>query len=331
MKNVKKMMMCLLIVVLWSGQGIAKEPLQPVTIQLNWTPNVQFAGILLAKERGWYEEAGIDLAVRWWKAGIDLAGEVVTGKTQICMAEGADIIKARSEGKNIRAIATQSQKSPVCLMSKKKDGIKTPEQLRGKRVGIDQPAAILLMKIVLGNVGLAYNEIVPVKIGWNIQPLIDDLTDVCPCYMNDEPLIMREKGYETDVIPAFKYGYDFYSGVYFVTDTMIRKQPDMIRKFLDATLRGWEEAFKDPAATAKLVVEKYYPEGSVSQQTESLKVFKFLAKLAEGRKRLGWMEEEYWAKGIDILHKFKQTERKIPAADVFTMKFLEDIYFGKRK
>ena len=84
-------------------------------------------------------------------------------------------------------------------------------------------------------------------------------------------------------------------------------------------------------STAKLVVEKYYPEGSVSQQTESLKAFEFLARLGEGRKRLGWMEKEYWAKGIDILHKFGQTDRKIPAADVFTMKFLEDVYFGKKK
>jgi len=112
---------------------------------------------------------------------------------------------------------------------------------------------------------------------------------------------------------------------------MSRKQPDMIRKFLDATLRGWEEAFRDPAATAKLVVEKYYPKGSVSQQTESLKVFKFLARLSEGKKRLGWMEKEYWAKGIDILHKFKQIDKKIPADDVFTLEFLDSVYFGKKK
>ncbi|RLC08330.1 MAG: hypothetical protein DRI57_24225 [Deltaproteobacteria bacterium] len=82
-------------------------------------------------------------------------------------------------------------------------------------------------------------------------------------------------------------------------------------------------------STAKLVVEKYYPQGSVSQQTESLKVFKFLATLGEGRQFPGWME--YWAKGIDILYKFKQIDRKVPADDVFTMKFLEDIYFGKKK
>jgi len=265
------------------------------------------------------------------EAGLDPVEEIFAGKAQIGVAEGADIIKARSKGKKIRAVATQFQKSPLCLISKKKQGIKTPEQLRGKRVGIKHPAATLMTEIVLADTGMRYDDIVPVEVGWDIQSLLDDKIDAYPGYMNNEPLTMKEKEYEANVIPAFKHGYDFYSDVYFLTDTMIQKQPDLIRKFLDATLRGWEESFEAPEETAKLVVEKYYPKGSVSQQTESLKVFKFLARLGEGRKRLGWMEEEYWAKGIDILHRFKQTERKIPATDVFTMKFLEDIYFGKKK
>ena len=317
------MIMCLLIVAICSGQGIAKEPPQPVTIQLNWVANVEFAGILLAKERGWYEDAGIDLTIRRWETGLDPIEEVVAGKAQIGLAEGADIIKARSGGKKISAVATQFQKSPFCLISKKKQGIKTPEQLRGKRVGINHPAAILMIKIVLADVGMKYDDIVPVEVGWDIQSLLDDRTDAHPGYMNDEPLSIKEKGYETDVIPAFRHGYDFYSEVYFVTEAMSRKQPDMIRKFLDATLRGWEEAFRDPAATAKLVVEKYYPKGSVSQQTESLKVFKLLATIGVGESLIGYMESPFWQKGIDILHKFKQIDRKIPAEDVFTLEFLK--------
>ena len=332
MKNVcVRMMMCLVIVVVCSGIGSAKEPLQPVTIQLNWLANVEFAGVLLAKERGWYEDTGIDLTVRGWETGLDPIEEVITGKAQIGVAEGADMIKARSEGKKIRAVAAKFQKSPSCLVSKKSLGIETPEQLTKKRIGIKTAAGILMTKIILTNAGLKYSDITPVKVGWDIQPLLSDKIDVYPGYMNNEPLSMKEKGYEINVIPAFRHGYDFYSGVYFVTDTMIRKQPDMIWKFLDATLRGWKEAFRDPAGTAKLIVEKYYPKGSVSQQTESLKVFKFLAALGEGRQFPGWMEKEYWAKGIDILHKFGQIDKKVPADDVFTLKFLKSVYFGKKK
>jgi len=125
MKNVWiRMMMCLLIVALCSGQGFAKEPPQPLTIRLNWVTNVEFAGILLAKERGWYEEAGIDLTIRGWETGLDPIEEVVAGKSQVGMAGGADIIKVRTKGKKIRAIAVQFQKTPYCLISKKKTGDK---------------------------------------------------------------------------------------------------------------------------------------------------------------------------------------------------------------
>ena len=332
MKNVcVKMMMCLLIVALCSGQGIAKEPPQPVTIQLNWVTNVEFAGILLAKERGWYEEAGIDLTVRQWKKGISVVGEVVNGKVQIGVTEGPQIIGAKARGEKIRAFSVQFQKSPYCLISKKDRGIEKPEHLKGKKIGTKMPASILMSKIVLANAGLKYEDVIPVKTGWDIQPLIDDEVDVFPGYMNQEPSDMEKKGHDVTYIPAFKHGYDFYSAVYFVTETMIQKRPIMLRKFLKVTLRGWEQSFKDPGITANLVVEKYYPKGSVSQQTKSLKMFKFLARLGEGRKYLGWMEERFWARGIDILHKFGQIDRKIPADDVFTMKFLESVYFGKKK
>ena len=324
MKNVWiRMMMCLLIMAICSGQGIAKEPPQPVTIQLNWVTNVQFAGVLLAKERGWYEEAGIDLTVRGWKKGVSAVDEVIDGKIQIGMTGGDVIIRARAEDKAVRAIGVQFQKSPICMLSKKERGIKTPQQLAGKKVGIGSPKSELMAKVVLANQGLKFEDITPVRIGWDIRPLVNDEIDVFPAFMNNEPLTMKEKGYETNVIPAFKHGYDFYSGVYFVTDTMIRKQPDLIRKFLDATLRGWRDAFKDPAGTATLIVEKYYPKGSVSQQTESLKVFKLLATIGVGENLIGYMESPFWQKGIDILHKFKQIDRKIPAEDIFTSKFLK--------
>ncbi|MDM8551377.1 ABC transporter substrate-binding protein [Desulfobacterales bacterium HSG2] len=329
MKNVcVKMMMCLLIMAICSGQGIAKEPLQPVTIQLDWVANVAFAGILVAKDRGWYQETGIDLTIREAESGLSTIDAVLAGKAQIGVAEGAEIIEARVKGQKVRAVAAHFQKSPYCLISKKSSGITAPDQLAGKRIGISPYDITLMLKIVLANQAVAFKDIVLVRVE-NFQPLVDDEIDVCQGYMSNELLTLRQQGHKVAYIPAFKYGYDFYSSVCFVTDAMIQKHPELIRKFLEVSLRGWEEAFKNPAATAQVVVEKYYPEGSVPHETESLKMLELVARLAEGRKRLGWMEEEYWAKGIDILHKFKQTDRKIPATDVFTLKFLESVYFKK--
>ena len=216
-------------------------------------------------------------------------------------------------------------------MSKKSLNITKPEDLKGKRIGINNSDSALVTTIVLANRGLKYEDILPVQAYWDLQPLIDDQFDAYLAFMNNEPLTMKERGYEVTYLPAFQYGYDFYSSVYFVTDALLQEQPELLRTFLEVTLRGWVEAFKDPAAAAALIVEKYVPDASVAQQTESLKMFQTLVTLGEGKKFFGWMGADFWGKGIEILSKFQQIEKTIPAEDVFTMDVLNAVYFGKKE
>jgi len=311
------------VVCFFSGQAWAKEPLQPLTIQLNWVKNVEFAGVLVAKARGWYEEAGIDLTVKGWQSGASAIEDVLDGKAQIGVADGSRIIKTRAKGAPIKAIASAFQKSPYCLISKKEKGIRSPDQLAGQKVGFNSEDSKLMIRTVLVNNGLSLDDVEWVQRGWDLDLLIEDKIDAMGGYMNNEPLTLRETGYEPQIIPAFKHGYDFYSGVYFVTETTIQNHPGLVQKFVDATLRGWKAAFADPAATADLIVETYFPDGSVQQQTESLKVFELLATIGVGMPSIGYMETPFWKKGIDILHRFKEIDEKLPGEAVFTLRFLK--------
>ncbi|MDM8553651.1 ABC transporter substrate-binding protein [Desulfococcaceae bacterium HSG7] len=331
MKEIKWTIAFVLITTLLASSTFAKDQLRPLTIQLNWATNVQFAGVLLAKKRGWYENAGIGLTIKGWKIGILPIDEVTAGKAQIGVAEGDTLIKGGVKGNAIKAIATQFQRTPFCIMSKKSLGIKTPEQLKGKKIGINS-TAVVMTKIVLASKGLGLEDIITVSTGWDVQPLIKDKIDAYVGFMNDQPLTIKEKGYELNVIPAFKHGYDFYSGIFFVTDTIIQNQPELIQAFLNVTMRGWREAFKTPHETAKMIVAEYYHEGSVRQQTESLKIFHALATIgiiAIGDSMIGIMDKDYWQKGVDILHKFNQIDKKIPAEDLFTLKFVKNTFTSK--
>jgi ABC-type nitrate/sulfonate/bicarbonate transport system substrate-binding protein len=322
--------LCFFIITSFAVSGYAKEPLQSLTLQLNWIKGVQFAGILLAQEKGWYQDAGIDLTVKERQKGIAVIDEVVSGNAQIGIIAGSDIIKSKTEGKPVKAFAVQLQKSPYCLISKKDKGIDTPDKLKGKKIGIRSDAGEFMLKIILANQGIKPEDIRLVKIGWDIQPLIDDSADVIQGYMNDEPNVLKDMGYEINYIPAFQCGYDFYGDVYFTTETMIQNHPELVQNFLSATLSGWREAFKNTQSAAQLITEKYLSKESIAaHETESLKIYSLLSTLGEGKKYLGWMEEAYWQKGIDILYNFKQIEKKIPAGDVFTMDFLNAAHFGQ--
>lgn len=315
--------LCVWMVIGLAVCGYAKESLVSVSIQLNWIPNVEFAGILIAKDKGWYEEAGIDLILKKKEKGISVVDEVISGRAMIGITGGSDLIKSVDKGLKIKAVAAQFQKSPFCLMSKNSQGIEKPEQLKGKKIGIKGPEGELMVKVILANYGINIEEVTIIPTGWELDPFIENKLDVLQAYMNNEPLILKEKGYDVTYLPAFKHGYDFYTGVFFTTENVIQEHPKLIQNFLDVTWRGWKEAFKDPGATAKIIVEKFYPEGSVIQQTESLKIFKHLATIGLGEHLIGYMEEQFWQKGIDILYQFKQIDKKIPASQVFTLEFLK--------
>jgi ABC-type nitrate/sulfonate/bicarbonate transport system substrate-binding protein len=156
--------------------------------------------------------------------------------------------------------------------------------------------------------------------------LIDNEIDVFSGYLTNEPLLMKTLGYEVNVIPAYQYGFDFYAGVYFVQEAMLQEQSDVLEKFLNVTFRGWREAFRDPVAAAQFIVEHYYPEGEVQQQTEELKLYRFLATRGVGEKLLGLMRDAVWTKGIEILYQSGQIEHTFPANALFSPEILERIY-----
>lgn len=327
MKNT--IVLSLLCIVIMAGTGYAEQSLEPLTIQLDWFNYAKFSGIFLAKERGWYEEAGIDLTIQPWVSGIEPIQEVLEGRAQIGIEEGVSLIHEIASGASVKAIAAQFQKSPFCLMSKKEDPITSPEQLAGKRIAISNLKQELMVKIMLASVGLKYEQITPVQYKGDIDFLIEDKVDAMSAFMNNQPLVLKSMGYDVTYIPAFQHGYGFYSGVFFTSDDLIQQKPNLLQKFLEVTFRAWHEAFVNIASTAQLVVEEYAPHENIEQQTESLQIFRMLAIIGEGKKFLGWMEEKTWAAGIDILYEFQQIDRTIAADSVFTNQFLENIYFGK--
>ena len=313
-------------VVAWSVHVHATEQLQLLTIQLHWIPNVEFAGLILAKEHGWYEEAGIDLRINAVKSGIVSVDEVLAGRAHIGVAEGATLIEARADRKPVKAIAAQFQTSPQCLISKKDLGIDGPEKLVGKKVGIKNTSGVTMLTFLLASQGLSFEDIIPIRVGLELQPLIDDEIDVFSGYLTNEPLLMKALGYEVNVIPAYQYGFDFYGSVYFVQEAMLEEQPDVLEKFLKVTFRGWREAFRDPVAAAQCIVEHYYSEGEVQQQTEELKLYRFLATRGVGEKLFGFMQDAVWTKGIEILYQSGQIDHKIAATELFSLELLKRIY-----
>lgn len=294
-----------------------------VTMELDWKPNVQFAGILLAKEKGWYAEAGLDVSVAAFDFKKDVVAAVAASDHSVGSSESGALLQARAKGLRVKAVATMFQGSPLSFISLKSRGIVDVAALNGKRIGVHSDAQKALDVIA------AYNRIsdfkaFPVETGYAMKELKDGTVDAAQGYVIDEAVLLRLEGREIDLIQAADNGYAAYSQVFFVSEAFIAKHPEIIRKFLRVSFRGWKAALEDPGTTARLVIEKYYPEGNLKYQTESLRQIGTLMRRENSQ--IGQMRLETWEAAGAMFRRYRIGQVPDSIDEVVDFRFLKAIY-----
>ena len=315
-----KSMTLAVIFVVWMclGNGSAEtsdKPLEKITMQLDWKPNAQFAGLLVASEKGYYREAGLDVKILPVDSEMDTVGRVVQGEQWIGCAESHVLLAAKANGAPIKAFGTMIQHSPFALFSLKKSGIKTVQDIKGRVVGLhaDGDKAI---DVVLGTNGLQRSDVIIKKIPYGLEPLLNGDCDIMQGYLVDEVVACEQRGIEINIIPMSDHGYTAYGQVYFTNEKFLKTKPELVQRFLAASNRGWQEAIREPAATAQMIVAKYLPEETVAYQEASLR--RLIPVLTAEDKRLGWMKEATWEEAARMFGKYRIVDRYVPPSELVT-------------
>ncbi|MDB6024389.1 MAG: thiamine biosynthesis protein [Verrucomicrobiales bacterium] len=291
-----------------------------VSLRLPWLFNVEAAGIFVAKEKGYYRDAGLDLTVNAGGIGLDPVQLVNGGSDDIGICDGAAVIIGRSKGLPVRAVAAEYQKSPLCYVTLKKSGISTVKDFKGKRIGT-QPFQLYLLQTMLAANGMTLNDVQNVPVQFDIRPLIEGQVDAFASFVSDEPIQLALKNIESQTVMAAENGYPFYANVIFSTDKTIKEHPEIIRAFIAATFKGWKDVVADPDAAAKLVVEKYNKELTYEQQKRSVKVISDLLTANLGQNAMGHMTIDRWKQSIETLTKYEQISSPVKAEDLVSMEF----------
>jgi ABC-type nitrate/sulfonate/bicarbonate transport system substrate-binding protein len=260
---------------------------------------VQFAGVLVAKDKGWYEQAGLDVTVR----PIDLqamgtsVGPVLRGTNMIGIADGLVLLNARADHKPVKAFATMLQASPLCILVLRDGPIRGFRDLVGKTIGLHAYDHVQL-DLMLAYNHMSEKDVNAVDIGDDLTSLIDHKIDAQVAYSIDEKVAIELKGHPTVTFPAYENGFVTYSQVYYTTESFLQSDLDVIAKFLAATNRGWREAFAHPGDTARMVVKTYMKNGDADYQEKSLIELQHFATLESGD--LGSMRMSTWKKSCDV-------------------------------
>jgi len=242
------------------------DPQQKITLHLNWMHQFEFAGFYVAKEKGYYAAAGLDVDIRELtpQSDTDVVTAVLSGDGNYGIGYSSLIFDFHKE-RPVVALAAILQDSPLVLMTRDDPTVETPADLKGKRVMISGDAlnAAPIMAL-LSRHGLGRADIRAMAHSHDVDDLIAGRTDAMTAYRTNEPFQMREKGAGYRLLDPKEWGLAFYGDFLFTSQDEVQRHPVRTRAFVDATLRGWREAFDDIDATVALIREKYNSQGKTA-------------------------------------------------------------------
>jgi NitT/TauT family transport system substrate-binding protein len=295
----------------------------PITVQLRWMHNAQFAGMYAADQKGYYTAEGLTVHFREGGPDVDWQKAVLEGAAQFGV-HGADVlIAARAANKPLRAIAVIYRRSPVVFVALADSGITRPQDFVGKVIATGSGTGRLVLHLMTARVGVQPDQYTEVPLMTDLKPIYTGQVDILSGYLFDQPETIRRDGYQMNLIYPDDYGVHFYADTLFASDDLIAQNPDLVRRFLRATLKGWTYAVEHPAEVGAMVV-KYQPDGNAG--LENAKMVASLPLVNTGEDFIGWMKPEIWAGMEQTLREQGVLAAPLDVTQAYTLRFVEEIY-----
>ncbi len=313
--------MCVLLTLLLSACGSSSTTggsnatpsagTKNISIGLGYIADIQFAPFYVAQSKGYYKAAGLNVT---FNQGIvpDLIGSMVAGKNDFVFAGGDETLQARDKNVKVIDVATIFQKYPVSLIVPADSPIKTLADLKGRTIGVPGPygSTYTGLLALLYSAKLSLSDVKVQSIGFTqVSALVGHKVDAVMGYSNNEPLQLRRKGFNVRTFNVSDYQPLISNGIITTEDTY-RSQPQLVRAFVQATLRGLKDVIADPSGA--VVLSKPYIPG-LTDTTQALTVLQATLPIWQGNGRLGYNDSATW----DSMEKFLVTQKIIsPVQDV---------------
>ena len=233
------------------------EELTPASLQLIWKHQFQFAGYYMAKHKGFYRDAGIELSIHEFDNNKDPVELVLDGTRDFAVGRST-ILTQYFQGAGIVALLSTYQNSPLMLLTTKQSGIKKPADLLNKRIMMTADAArqVELLAMLLQS-GVNTNNFTRQEHSFDINSLIRGEADAMASYLSNEPFQMEQLGEEFNIIHPKDFGFHMYSDLLFTSEKLLHENPALVESFRNATIKGWLYAFDHIEETAELILSDY--------------------------------------------------------------------------
>lgn len=229
--------------------------LEKVSLQLDWKYQFEFAGFIMAKEKGFYKDAGLDVDLLEYQAGIDTVEQVLAQKNNYGIHNSSVIIH---EGalQPVILLATYYQQSPLIFVTSK--DIKTPKDLIGKTVmGTKDELKYSSLALLLDHFFITRNNTNFTEHSFNIEDFIQHKVDAISAFRTNQLFELDQLNIEYNIIDPADFGFFMSAVNLFTSQEEALQHPERTRKFIDASNQGWAYALQHPDETIAVIYNQY--------------------------------------------------------------------------
>lgn len=302
------------------GQQPAATGLTPVRLQLDWYPQPEHGGFYAAQSLGYYKAEGLDVTILPLPQYGSVAQLVSTGKADFGLGSSDQILEWDSNGLPLLAVAATMQHDPQAVMVHKDSTIRSFSDLEGHTVAA-QPGAVWL-KYVINRYHLRNVRQIPATL--SIANFLADPGYVQQIFITSEPFFARQAGVDVRTLPISSSGYDPYR-VQFTTRGFAAQHPDIVAKFVRASIRGWQQYLHDPASTNALLLtlNPALNPAQVAYTAQALRDGGFIDGGNSSGAQTGRMSASRWSETCEQLKSLDILNGPLDPSTVYSLQFAQ--------
>ena len=319
--TLKRMLAALALVALSATMAPAQDA---VTFRLNWYLGGLHVPFYYGKERGFYKEEGIDLTINEGRGSANTVQVVAAGSDTFGLADSSSVIATAVRGADVKSVMSLLNSTGFAVISLASAGIKTPKDLEGKSFAVSagDPLGQLFRALAAHNkLDMSKINFVQVDPAAKVVAVLEKRVDALLGGADDQFFLIKYRGLEPAALRYADHGANIVGMTILTQGATIKGKPDLVRRFVKATARSWEEAKKNPDAAVDAAM-KVKPDLNRASTRDQLMVDLELLDSANSKGRIGWGAQADWDQTIALLKQYRDVKTEEPWTFFHTNEFV---------
>ena len=298
--------------------------LDKVSFGTDWKAQAEHGGFYQAIATGIYEKHGIEVSLRQGGPQVNHAQLLAAGRLDFNMSSNSFIaMNYVAENIPMVAVAAMFQKDPAVLIAHPNQGIRTIADLKGKPIMIGSDTRVGWWLFMKARFGFTDNQIRPYT--FNVAPFLADPKAVQQGYLGSEPFTIEKAGVKPVVMLIADAGYASYAAMIETSQKLVRDNPSLVQRFVDASIEGWESYLNGDPAPANALIRKDNPEMTddlIAYGRAKMKEYGIVDSGDAKTMGVGAMTDKRWHDFFEVVAAQGQYKKDLDWKKAYTLQFV---------